>query len=152
MILPLLIFTLFPYTTLFRSWWNKTSIYGCLMLVAWLLQGCATVSQQHVQEAADSQLTVPVIKLKAKKALDAGQLDRKSTRLNSSHTVISYAVFCLKKNNKEQQCQSRSAESPRADAPESIRVLRPANREVGRSSPAPSQLCSITDRRSASPC
>src|SRR6202012_6202668 len=29
--------------------------------------------------------------------------DRKSTRLNSSHTVISYAVFCLKKNNDEQQ-------------------------------------------------
>src|SRR5438034_4592220 len=30
----------------------------------------------------------------------AGPLDRKSTRLNSSHTVISYAVFCLKKKNK----------------------------------------------------
>src|SRR5438132_8431685 len=31
--------------------------------------------------------------------LGAGRLDRKSTRLNSSHTVISYAVFCLKKKN-----------------------------------------------------
>ena len=38
----------------------------------------------------------------ARKAADhwAGQPDRKSTRLNSSHTVISYAVFCLKKKNK----------------------------------------------------
>src|SRR5438034_4660040 len=31
------------------------------------------------------------------------KLDRKSTRLNSSHTVISYAVFCLKKKNKKQR-------------------------------------------------
>src|SRR5947207_6377148 len=33
--------------------------------------------------------------------LGAGKLDRKSTRLNSSHTVISYAVFCLKKKTKQ---------------------------------------------------
>src|SRR5438034_2695774 len=32
---------------------------------------------------------------------DKGEVDRKSTRLNSSHTVISYAVFCLKKKNKD---------------------------------------------------
>src|ERR1039457_7575061 len=35
-----------------------------------------------------------------------GPLDRKSTRLNSSHLVISYAVFCLKKKKKETQLQS----------------------------------------------
>ena len=36
-----------------------------------------------------------------KQAKDVGEfIDRKSTRLNSSHTVISYAVFCLKKKNK----------------------------------------------------
>src|SRR5574344_2850050 len=34
------------------------------------------------------------------KRLPAGQSDRKSTRLNSSHQIISYAVFCLKKKNK----------------------------------------------------
>src|SRR5947207_11508442 len=34
--------------------------------------------------------------------------DRKSTRLNSSHTVISYAVFCLKKKNKNYQVQNES--------------------------------------------
>ncbi|HEX2585032.1 MAG TPA: tetratricopeptide repeat protein [Steroidobacteraceae bacterium] len=53
--------------------WCRAGIFGCMMLAAWWLQGCATVSQQHLQEAADSQLTVPVIKVKAKKALDAGQ-------------------------------------------------------------------------------
>src|ERR1039457_7421896 len=36
-----------------------------------------------------------------------GQLDRKSTRLNSSHLVISYAVFCLKKKNKQQRVNNR---------------------------------------------
>src|SRR5438105_6548903 len=35
--------------------------------------------------------------------LDAGQRDRKSTRLNSSHEWISYAVFCLKKKKKDKQ-------------------------------------------------
>src|SRR5256885_13061421 len=37
---------------------------------------------------------------------DAGDVDRKSTRLNSSHLVISYAVFCLKKKNKRLQAVS----------------------------------------------
>src|SRR5476649_3014515 len=37
---------------------------------------------------------------------DVGPLDRKSTRLNSSHTVISYAVFCLKKKKKKKNTKS----------------------------------------------
>src|SRR5256885_16884199 len=65
--------TLFPYTTLFRSL---------------LLDGARDVLQDHVH-ARDVQ------------AHDlGGQRDRKSTRLNSSHLVISYAVFCLKKKKK----------------------------------------------------
>src|SRR2546427_6832944 len=39
----------------------------------------------------------------------AAQLDRKSTRLNSSHSQISYAVFCLKKKNKEQKNNSNAS-------------------------------------------
>src|SRR5438034_2878382 len=39
--------------------------------------------------------------------------DRKSTRLNSSHTVISYAVFCLKKKKKKQQKRKENQTSPR---------------------------------------
>src|SRR5260221_5654051 len=66
--------TLFPYTTLFRS------ILGPLFAL--------TVAP--VAHAARAR-GVPVI---------AFSTDRKSTRLNSSHTVISYAVFCLKKNTK----------------------------------------------------
>src|SRR5947207_8283204 len=60
--------TLFPYTTLFRSW-SRT-------------------------ELGTSRLTSSVELFTAEV-----RRDRKSTRLNSSHTVISYAVFCLKKKN-----------------------------------------------------
>src|SRR5436190_16599489 len=44
---------------------------------------------------------------------DGGRSDRKSTRLNSSHTVISYAVFCLKKKKKQLIHNIRSARTPR---------------------------------------
>src|SRR5256885_7971308 len=40
--------------------------------------------------------------------LQRGNADRKSTRLNSSHLVISYAVFCLKKKKKPKTCHSKS--------------------------------------------
>src|SRR2546429_3484969 len=63
--------TLFPYTTLFRS---------CIQQVMRvLLLNLGEASLEAVQPAL------------------AGQGDRKSTRLNSSHGYISYAVFCLKK-------------------------------------------------------
>src|SRR5438034_5970924 len=44
---------------------------------------------------------LPEEMLKQYVAVTLGELDRKSTRLNSSHTVISYAVFCLKKKKKQ---------------------------------------------------
>src|SRR5437667_10087085 len=74
--------TLFPYTTLFRS--RKKQIG----------QICASDQKHqphhgHHHRAGKPNLVVHV---------DAhGRLDRKSTRLNSSHITISYAVFCLKK-------------------------------------------------------
>src|SRR5438132_9779018 len=43
------------------------------------------------------------------------RLDRKSTRLNSSHTVISYAVFCLKKKNKSTRCGAETWHSQAMD-------------------------------------
>src|SRR5256885_12264426 len=43
-------------------------------------------------------------------ALAQSGIDRKSTRLNSSHLVISYAVFCLKKNKKERREEQRYSE------------------------------------------
>src|SRR2546430_13116575 len=82
--------TLFPYTTLFRShlqYWAH-DVYGridCMRVgpqreLAYRRSRCAG-------RAAISQLTLG---------------DRKSTRLNSSHSQISYAVFCLKKKKKIQ--------------------------------------------------
>src|SRR2546430_12193511 len=63
--------TLFPYTTLFRS-------------------------AVTIQEAIDDMLCVRVLEVGRDDGGDFGA-DRKSTRLNSSHSQISYAVFCLKK-------------------------------------------------------
>src|SRR5256885_10934821 len=81
--------TLFPYTTLFRS---QLDVAGCprkdgviRFLVAVLIWGLPALPQSHSSEQA--RLTA------AQGAFDRG--DRKSTRLNSSHLVISYAVFCL---------------------------------------------------------
>src|SRR5436189_2177968 len=65
--------TLFPYTTLFRSSNQITS--RCVHNALGLSSGTGGVEQE--------------------------ERDRKSTRLNSSHRCISYAVFCLKKKNKD---------------------------------------------------
>src|SRR5438132_4231807 len=63
--------TLFPYTTLFRSASRPTASTALVTLLMATIEGSETTMPRH--------------------------RDRKSTRLNSSHTVISYAVFCLKK-------------------------------------------------------
>src|SRR5256885_6570841 len=90
--------TLFPYTTLFRSEMTPAdfrSLGHTLVdsLADWLAampQGLVTrgESAQDIRRALASDRALP----------DHGE-DRKSTRLNSSHLVISYAVFCLKKKN-----------------------------------------------------
>src|SRR3712207_7308909 len=80
--------TLFPYTTLFRSTLtsdpikNYTNVQKCGDVFTW-------VPGYDMAKETDS----------AKLKIINVQLDRKSTRLNSSHANISYAVFCLKKNN-----------------------------------------------------
>src|SRR5438045_5219409 len=79
--------TLFPYTTLFRS--NPRSTFDqlgpTLLVVGLLLVGIGTKS-------AALLIFRPV-----RRRLRSLEQDRKSTRLNSSHLGISYAVFCLKK-------------------------------------------------------
>src|SRR5258708_24889646 len=73
--------TLFPYTTLFRS------IKAKKLKVQAAIQGdTVRVSGKNRD---DLQAVIALLK----------SLDRKSTRLNSSHQIISYAVFCLKKKN-----------------------------------------------------
>src|SRR3712207_7200185 len=91
--------TLFPYTTLFRSVMNKHRevIYADRReIVAGedMHERVWQMIQEEVEGIVDGHLPEG-------KGLDpdyAG-LDRKSTRLNSSHANISYAVFCLKKKN-----------------------------------------------------
>src|SRR3712207_7999578 len=67
--------TLFPYTTLFRSHVDRAIRQG-----------------DHVQVEI-----VPIEGRRARPEVECRRIDRKSTRLNSSHANISYAVFCLKK-------------------------------------------------------
>src|SRR3712207_7965456 len=74
--------TLFPYTTLFRS----VEILITFILV-FVVMAVAT----------DQRAPAAIAPIAVGFALAVGVLDRKSTRLNSSHANISYAVFCLKK-------------------------------------------------------
>src|SRR5256885_11719147 len=84
--------TLFPYTTLFRScwhiqqmtlyvnWWEEIAFYVSLSIFLSLMQWIPGQRRflQHIGEMFQ-------------------RVDRKSTRLNSSHLVISYSVFCFEK-------------------------------------------------------
>src|SRR5205085_8967150 len=84
MILPPPTSTLFPYTTLFRSGRRAVANHGA--------------AGRRSAEPADG----------------AAPVDRKSTRLNSSHSQISYAVFCLKKKKKSTPIET---ENPPRDRP-----------------------------------
>src|SRR2546430_11450489 len=79
--------TLFPYTTLFRSFGYRLCVERCIV----------------AQNAEREELRADLFNTK-------GTGDRKSTRLNSSHSQISYAVFCLKKK-KDTQHTSRQRQS-----------------------------------------
>src|SRR3712207_8781100 len=87
--------TLFPYTTLFRS--ATRAIGGRYVPIAVLHR----TPRGSVTVAADVQgLRRVILKRAARDArTDGAGRDRKSTRLNSSHANISYAVFCLKKKH-----------------------------------------------------
>src|SRR5256885_8415085 len=82
--------TLFPYTTLFRSMriGNVTHVQNQSGFLH-LFQRCAKRRQQSFWQITDKPDGIG----------NQHATDRKSTRLNSSHLVISYAVFCLKKKN-----------------------------------------------------
>src|SRR3712207_7090276 len=88
--------TLFPYTTLFRSGgaMRRRWLIGIVVVMAAALGAVTLVG------AADMQGTDNPDTLKGGDEADKIEGDRKSTRLNSSHANISYAVFCLKKKNK----------------------------------------------------
>src|SRR3982751_3397649 len=90
--------TLFPYTTLFRSYSAVT----------------------RANRSSQTQATTP--------RSSSCSLDRKSTRLNSSHQIISYAVFCLKKNSAKYHKHTRPRRrSPSHSASSGTTHARPVN-------------------------
>src|SRR3712207_8035120 len=82
--------TLFPYTTLFRSKASDLSVLEVagLTSIADFFILCSGNTERQTQAIADA----------VEETVRRNGGDRKSTRLNSSHANISYAVFCLKKN------------------------------------------------------
>src|SRR2546426_5734636 len=86
--------TLFPYTTLFRSVVLSDRAADRERAPLPMLLAVGAVHQHLLANGLRTQLGLVA---EAGDAWDVHHLDRKSTRLNSSHLVISYAVFCLKK-------------------------------------------------------
>src|SRR5260221_6475550 len=84
--------TLFPYTTLFRSpFVDRRDVFAVLIAdLAHRLPDLRRIGDVLDMGMFDGR----------RSGRRCARSDRKSTRLNSSHTVISYAVFCLKKKNK----------------------------------------------------
>src|SRR5438552_6374637 len=82
--------TLFPYTTLFRSYLYVLLDIFSRYVVGWMLAQSESgrLAQRLIEESCHKESIEPDVRT-----------DRKSTRLNSSHQIISYAVFCLKKKN-----------------------------------------------------
>src|SRR5258708_16837830 len=94
--------TLFPYTTLFRSLrmgGAKTGLLGIDRAV------------EHAASLRAEEIGIgpPVADFVASEGTKS---DRKSTRLNSSHQIISYAVFCLKKKKKNKTCSRTQVPQP----------------------------------------
>src|SRR5437773_4024949 len=92
--------TLFPYTTLFRS-----IVQLRVPADRGVVRGCKSLREREVvgmrvrdEDGADRL---------------AGKTDRKSTRLNSSHITISYAVFCLKKKKKKKTIKTSNVSNSR---------------------------------------
>src|SRR3712207_7405249 len=93
--------TLFPYTTLFRSYLNRPA----LTAARFVPDAFSATPGARLYRTGDVARYLPDGDLEYLGRLDLqvkirGFRDRKSTRLNSSHANISYAVFCLKKKKK----------------------------------------------------
>src|SRR2546429_6110788 len=94
--------TLFPYTTLFRSVFQRVELLPHQPFAR------ASFARQHLVV----RVITNVIMQEQQRIRRGQHQDRKSTRLNSSHGYISYAVFCLKKKNESTSsstCDSRSS-------------------------------------------
>src|SRR5256885_10811827 len=121
--------TLFPYTTLFRS--------GVLLLGE-MEHSPASSTGEDAGAQAKNEALMPFAAEDCRPPLlgfkQVRKQDRKSTRLNSSHLVISYAVFCLKKKKYATMRAVLAAAEGRLLAPQS-HPLRSAPRTLQRDSP-----------------
>src|SRR5947208_12165934 len=90
--------TLFPYTTLFRSSADTKELHGGVVRV---VPGGEIFASRTAHPARPHALAQP-----------RGDGDRKSTRLNSSHQIISYAVFCLKKKKNKLRSKKTTQMTP----------------------------------------
>src|SRR5690348_17898509 len=90
--------TLFPYTTLFRSAHELQNAAQLLAHDFGFRAAVASGDQATMQSALGN--AAARLRLRSAFIVTAEGKDRKSTRLNSSHPSISYAVFCLKKKKK----------------------------------------------------
>src|SRR5438874_6327720 len=88
--------TLFPYTTLFRSTFEDCGVRRIALTRSF--RSVRSI-QQFVNAAFETEMS--------------GDTDRKSTRLNSSHVEISYAVFCLKKKKQKKTTLVQNSKSNR---------------------------------------
>src|SRR5689334_24695251 len=93
--------TLFPYTTLFRSMYKiagELSPFVMHVTARTLATHALSIFGDHSDVMACRQTGFAMLCANSvQEAHDFSAIDRKSTRLNSSHSSISYAVFCLKK-------------------------------------------------------
>src|SRR5256884_5688338 len=107
--------TLFPYTTLFRSVLASALRRRHQIAISIRLE-------RPIRDALEEPLAVALVKeLRAnadrRENFRRLRQDRKSTRLNSSHGYISYAVFCLKKKTPMRRtCTTRRSRSPHCDS------------------------------------
>src|SRR5205814_8689085 len=90
--------TLFPYTTLFRSFLHLFDEIVSAFLESHVACGC--IHQRDGGQIMPGDMSSQVTAVSVPTCVTRC-LDRKSTRLNSSHLGISYAVFCLKKKKKK---------------------------------------------------
>src|SRR5690348_18030320 len=91
--------TLFPYTTLFRSWQVRHGLYG---------KTERRTSKFMVHDEKGEAKIGDTVAIVETRPMSRRKRDRKSTRLNSSHPSISYAVFCLKKKKKTKHTSSKA--------------------------------------------
>src|SRR5258705_8071111 len=94
--------TLFPYTTLFRSGHVQPEPRGSYSTICKKCRSHFRPEEEAPKTSKVPKAPKPAIELRRISCFQCGtelEVDRKSTRLNSSHLGISYAVFCLKKKN-----------------------------------------------------